>query len=52
MHFWCIFIPHLHVSAQRGHFKGAFVKEYFSLKMSYIQKFNGMEWYCVYVKKC
>jgi hypothetical protein len=41
---------HLHVSAHLGHLWGAWVTEYLSLKMSYIQTFIGMEWYCVYAE--
>jgi hypothetical protein len=49
MHTFCIFISHLQVSTRFGHLQGASVTEYFSLKMSYIQIFIGMEWYCVFV---
>jgi hypothetical protein len=52
MHTFCVFFLHLHVSAHLGHLQGASVTEYLSLKMSYIQTFIGMEWYCVYVEKC
>jgi hypothetical protein len=50
-HFFCTFISHLHVSAHLDYLQSSSVTEYLSLKMSYIQTFIGMEWYCVYVKR-